>query len=175
MEKLKQNKIWITIMFIGVIVIVILLAMLHQQKQNSPEAQSSSYASSVKASSASTSVQDQNTEKAYAKKAAKMKGHVIDLGSGDDSVYFTKWSFSDFKTYANQWAEKYSQMTQQQKYAATISFGTSGTIKNRDFDTEALDIIYNDIKAGNYDDLGYYDTVKDFNKKHTMFNPDNIQ
>ena len=39
MEKIKQNKIWITIVVIGIIVIGILLAMLHRQKQNSPEAQ----------------------------------------------------------------------------------------------------------------------------------------
>ncbi|MGX4593616.1 hypothetical protein JNUCC76_06715 [Leuconostoc sp. JNUCC 76] len=176
MEKIKQNKIWITIVVIGIIVIGILLAMLHQQKQNSPEAQSSSYASSVKASSASTSVKDQNTEKAYAKKAAKMKGHVIVLGSGKNDVYFTKWTFSDFKTYANQWAEKYSQMTQKQKYAASISFGTPDSIKNSDYDTEALDTIYDAVKAGKYKELGcYYDTVKDFNKDNTMFNPDDIQ
>lgn len=175
MGKLKQNKIWITIVIIGIIVIAILLAMLHQQKQNSPEAQSSSYASSVKASSASTSVQDQNTEKAYAKKAAKMKGHVIALGSGDNDVYFTKWTFSDFKNYANQWAEKYSQMTPKQKYSASISFGTPDSIKNSDYYTKALDTIYDEIKAGQYKNLGYYDTVKDFNKEHTMFNPDNIQ
>lgn len=173
MEKLKQNKIWITIMIFGVIVIAILLAMLHQQKQNSPEAQSSSYMSSVKASSASTSVQDKNTEKAYAKKAAKMKGHV--LARGTDYAFFTKWSFSEFKTYLDNWAENYAKLGQKEKYSARLDFGTSAATKNSDYDTKPLDSIYDAVKAGKYKDLGYYDTVKDFNKEHTMFNPDNIQ
>lgn len=173
MEKLKQNKIWITIVIIGIIVIAILLAMLHQQKQNSPEAQSSSYASSVKASSASTSIQDQNTEKAYAKKAAKMKGHV--LARGADYAFFTKWSFDEFKAYLDKWADNYAKLGQKEKYSAALDFGTSVATKNSDYDTKPLDSIYDAVKAGKYKDLGYYDTVKDFNKQHSAFDPDDIK
>lgn len=175
MEKMKQNKIWITILVIGIIVITILLAMLHQQKQNSPEAQSSSYVSSAKASSASTSVQDQNTEKNYAKKAAKMKGHVIVIGSDVGSIFFTNMSLSDFKATMNSWATSYEKMTVKEKYAASVSMGTPKSISNAQYDTQPLDTLYDSIKAEKYQDAGYYESVKEFNKNYPAFNPDDIK
>jgi len=166
MEKIKQNKIWITILVIGIIVIGILLAMLHQQKQNSPEAQSSSYVSSAKASSASTSDQDKNNEKAYAKKAAKMSGHVY--GS-----YFTTWTEQDFINWANEYLSK----TESERHQDGVkeSFGTSDTIENSRTTVDyPLDDIANQIKDDGYV-ADYYKTVKDFNKKNPGVNPDDIR
>ncbi|QEA46274.1 hypothetical protein FGL72_03720 [Leuconostoc citreum] len=166
MEKIKQNKIWITIVVIGIIVIGILLAMLHQQKQNSPEAQSSSYVSSAKASSASTSVQDKNNEKAYAKKAAKMKGHVY-------SDYFTSWSKQDFKNWANEYLAKPE--SERHQDGVKESFGTSTSWENSDTNmTYPLDKIANQIQTDGVA-TNYYDTVKEFNKANPGFNPDDIK
>lgn len=170
MEKIKQNKIWITILVIGIIVIGILLAMLHQQKQNSPEAQSSSYVSSAKASSPSTSVQDKNNEKAYAKKAAKMSRHVIVM---DDGYYFTNWGEKDFQT----WANNYLLMSEESRHKDGVqeSFGTSSIIKNsRSTLSYPLDYWAQDIKdKGTPSD--YFATVKKFNKQYPGVNPDDIK
>lgn len=166
MDKIKQNKIWITIVVIGIIVIAILLAMLHQQKQNSPEAQSASYMSSVKAASASTSVQDKNNEKAYAKKAAEMKGHVY-------SDYFTSWSKQDFKN----WAKEYLSKPESERHqdGTKESFGTSTSWENSDTNmTYPLDKIAQQIQKDGVA-TNYYDTVKEFNKSNPGFNPDDIK
>ncbi|WP_273711693.1 hypothetical protein [Leuconostoc mesenteroides] len=171
MEKIKQNKIWITILVIGIIVIGILLAMLHQQKQNSPEAQSSSYVSSAKASCASTSVQDKNNEKAYAKKAAKIKGHVLDFGIGN--VYFTTWTKSDFVN----WAKKYKATSSNQTHQNGVkeSFGTTYSIENdNDTGDYPLDEMANQITS-NGALSNYYETVKEFNKKNSGVNPNDIK
>lgn len=166
MEKIKQNKIWITIVVIGIIVIAILLAMLHQQKQNSPEAQSSSYVSSAKASSASTSVQDKKNEKAYAKKAAKMKGHVF-------NQYFTTWSKQDFIKWASNYLD--SNKTNKQKDGLKENFGTSTTWQNNFSNADfPLDDIAKQIKADGTV-ASYYESVKDFNKEHPGVNPDDIK
>ncbi|MBZ5947929.1 hypothetical protein KII93_05535 [Leuconostoc gelidum subsp. gasicomitatum] len=175
MEKVKQNKIWITIVVIGVVVIAILLAMLHQQKQSTPEAQSSSYIASEKASSASTSVQDTNNEKAYANKATKMKGHVIVIGSDVGSIFYTNMSLSDFKNTMNSWATSYEKMTVKEKYTASVSMGTPKKISNSQYDTQPLDTLYDSIKAEKYQDAGYYESVKEFNKSYPAFNLDDIK
>lgn len=175
MEKLKQNKIWLTIIVIGVVIIGILLAMLHQQKQSSPEAQSSSYASSTKAASSSQKIEDQNNEKAYAKKASTMKEHVIVMGSGAGDVFFTKMNLNEFTNMMNSWADNYSKMTEKQKYSASISMGTPEEHSNSQFDTKPLDSIYNSFKSGDYEAVGYYETVKAFNKSYSAFNPDDIK
>ncbi|MDI6666683.1 MULTISPECIES: hypothetical protein [Leuconostoc] len=170
MEKIKQNKIWITIVVIGIIVIGILLAMLHQQKQNSPEAQSSSYVSSAKASSASTSVQDKNNEKAYSKKAAKMSGHVLEINGKE---YFTSWAKADFQ----KWANSYMSMNLDDRHKDGVkeSFGTSTTIENSD--TQMLYPLDNWAKE--IQDKGtpsnYFNTVKEFNKQYPGVNPDDIK
>ncbi|MCT4413303.1 hypothetical protein [Leuconostoc pseudomesenteroides] len=170
MEKMKQNKIWITIVVIGIIVIAILLAMLHQQKQNSPEAQSSSYVSSAKASSASTSVQDKSNEKTYAKKAAQMDGHIIVM---DDGYYFTSWSEKDFQN----WANNYLSMSEDSRHKDGVqeSFGTSSSIENsRSTLSYPLDSWAQDIKdKGTPSD--YFATVKQFNKQYPGVNPDDIK
>ncbi|MGR8861854.1 hypothetical protein [Leuconostoc citreum] len=166
MEKLKQNKIWLTIIVIGVVIIGILLAMLHQQKQSSPEAQSSSYASSAKAASSSQRVEDQNNEKVYAKKASNMKGHVY-------SEYFTTWSENDFKA----WANKYMNQPESERHKDGVSesFGTSTSWKNsRTNMVYPLDKIAKQIQSDGYV-FNYYKTVKDFNKDYPGVNPDDIK
>lgn len=166
MEKIMQNKIWFTILVIGIIVIGILLAMLHQQKQNSPEAQSSSYVSSAKASSASTSVQDKNNEKAYAKKAAQMKGHVY-------NEEYTTWTKADFQN----WSAKYLAMSESDRHKDGVSekFGTKTAYTNSSTDMiYPLDDIANEIKQKGLP-TGYYETIKSFNKEHPGFNPDDIK
>ena len=171
MEKLKQNKIWITIVVIGVVVIAILLAMLHQQKQSTPEAQSSSYIASEKASSASTSVQDTNSEKDYAKKAAKMKGHVVQMTDGD---YFTKWDKQDFVNWANSYLAKPE--SERHQDGVKESFGTSSFIENSY--TQAvypLDHYAEAIKKNSNSPDGYFATVKEFNKQYAGVNPDDIK
>ncbi|CAM3167536.1 hypothetical protein [Leuconostoc rapi] len=164
MEKLKQNKIWITIVVIGVVVIAILLAMLHQQKQSTPEAQSSSYIASEKASSASTSVQDTNNEKVYAKKAAKMKGHVY-------NDYFTTWTKQDFINWANNYLAKPE--SERHQDGVKESFGTSNTVENSRIDMP-LDDIAKQIKTDGYPE-NYYETVKAYNKDYAGMNPDDIK
>lgn len=165
MEKLKQNKIWITIVIIGIIVIAILLAMLHQQKQNSPEAQSSSYASSVKASSASTSVQDQNNEKAYAKKAAKMKGHVY-------GKYFTTWTKKDFIDWANNFMSQPE--SKRHQMGLRENFGTSDYYENNETGVYVLEEIAEQIKKDGYV-ANYYATVKDYNKAFPADDPSDLK
>jgi len=171
MEKLKQNKIWLTIIVIGVVIIGILLAMLHQQKQSSPEAQSSSYASSAKAASSSQRVADQNNEKVYAKKASNMKGHVLDLGMSH--IYFTTWTKSNFID----WANTYNSVSLKERHQSNTkeSFGTKYTIANDNNSGDyPLDDMANQIlKNGSLSN--YYVTVKDFNKSNPGVNPDDIK
>jgi len=166
MEKLKQNKIWITIVVIGVVVIAILLAMLHQQKQSTPEAQSSSYIASEKASSASTSVQDTNNEKVYAKKAAKMKGHVY-------NDYFTTWTKQDFINWANSYLVKPE--SERHQDGVKESFGTTTSYMNSSTNMiYPLDDIAKQIKTDGYVS-NYYETVKAYNKDYAGMNPDDIK
>ncbi|MFT8841135.1 MAG: hypothetical protein ABF933_02175 [Leuconostoc citreum] len=171
MDKIKQNKIWITIVVIGIIVIAILLAMLHQQKQNSPEAQSASYVSSAKAASASTSVQDKNNEKAYAKKAASMQGHVLIMG--ENQVYFTTWTAKEFKN----WASNYLALSEYERHKDGVkeSFGTPVNIENSD-----TNMLYPlDNWAKQIESIGtpsdYFSTVKAYNKQYPGVNPDDIK
>lgn len=167
MDKLKQNKILITVIAFGVVIVIILLMMLNQQNQNSPAAQESSYSSSVKASSSSEVDQDKVNEKAYAKKAATMKGHVLSLGEN----YFTTWTESDFSL----WAKKYGSMTEEERHNnVEESFGTKKTIKNDKGSFEyPLDSFYDDILKTGYPSV-YYKTVHDFNKRYPGVNPDDI-
>lgn len=171
MEKLKQNKIWLTIIVIGVVIIGILLAMLHQQKQSSPEAQSSSYASSAKAASSSQRVEDQNNEKVYAKKASKMSGHVLIMG--ENEVYFTNWTSTEF----NRWATDYINQAEVDKHKDGVkeSFGTPIYIENsRTKMLYPLDNWAKQIKStGKPSD--YFDTVKAFNTAYPGVNPDDIK
>lgn len=169
MEKLKENKIWITVVVFGVIIVGILLLMLHQQKQSTPAAQESSYSSSVQASSSSQESQDKQNEKEYAKKAAKMKGHVLDYGS--NRTYYTSWTKSDLKA----WAEKYSKLDDAAKRQASTNFGTKETVSNSNTDTGPLDEYAEPINNNDFSAIDYYETVKDFNKAYPAVDPDTIQ
>ncbi|BAX72857.1 hypothetical protein [Leuconostoc mesenteroides] len=169
MEKIKANKVWITVIVIGVVIIGILLLMLNQQKQATPAAQESSYSASVKASSSSQITQDQENLKLYAKKAAKMKGHVLSMGHD----YFTTWTKKDFQT----WAAKYNALSDNDKYDASTNFGTSETISNNSMDTRPLQTMADTITAGDFKTVGgggYYETVTAFNKAYPAVNPDDI-
>ncbi|MBZ5977856.1 hypothetical protein KII91_00675 [Leuconostoc gelidum subsp. gelidum] len=171
MKKLKENKMWITVVVIGLIVIAILLAMLHQQKQNSPEGQASSYSSSAKTSSAVESNQDEADAKAYAKKAAHMKGHVLDMGAKD--MYYTSWSKQDLIN----WAKEYNSLSDSEKHKASTNFGTSTSISNNSLNIQNLNNASESILKGDFKTFGYYDSVKEFNaqRQNSNFNPDNIQ
>lgn len=168
LDKLKQNKIWLTVIAFGIIIVIILLMMLNQQKQNSPAAQESSYSSSVKASSSSAVDQDKANEKAYAKKAATMKGHVLYMG---DNSYFTSWTEQNFKD----WAKKYSELSDVEKHNhLEESFGTKEKIVNdKNSFQNPLDEWYKQI-VENGVPTNYFSTVKAFNKKYSGINPDDI-
>lgn len=167
MNKLKENKILLTVIGFGIVIVVILLMMLHQQKQNTPVAQESSYSASVKASSSSQSVQDTNNETAYAKKAATMKGHVF----GGLKAHFTTWTESDFRS----WAEKYKSLSDKEKHQASCNFGTSQTVSNDELDTRPLDLIADGVSSEDFSGIGYYRTVSDFNKANKGVDPDTIK
>ncbi|WP_349584348.1 hypothetical protein [Leuconostoc citreum] len=167
MNKLKENKILLTVIGFGIVIVGILLMMLHQQKQNTPAAQESSYSASVNASSSSQSVQDTNNEKAYAKKAAKMKGHVY----GSLSPHFTTWTKQDFRD----WAKKYNSLSDEEKHQASCNFGTSQTTSNDKLDTTPLDLTAEPILKNDFEGISYYETVADFNKANKGVDPDTIK
>lgn len=167
MNKLKENKIWLTVIGFGIVIVVILLMMLHQQKQNTPAAQESSYSASVKASSSSQSVQDTNNEAAYAKKAAKMKGHVY----GNSSPHFTSWTKQDFRN----WAEQYNSLSDKEKHQASCYFGTSLKRANDSLDITPLSNIADSILNNDFKSIGYYETVKEYNEYNKGVDPDTIK
>ncbi|MGR8808942.1 hypothetical protein [Leuconostoc citreum] len=167
MDKLKQNKIWLTVVGFGVLIVIILLMMLNQQKQNSPAAQESSYSSSVKASSSSEVDQDKANEKAYAKKAATLKGHVLARGDKD---FFTTWSKEDFR----KWAKEYSALSDSDKHKASSNLGTSQTISNDDIDIRPLSNYADAVNNNDFESISYFETVKEFNQKFSGVDPDDI-
>ncbi|WP_349549712.1 hypothetical protein [Leuconostoc pseudomesenteroides] len=164
MNKLKENKILLTVIGFGIVIVGILLMMLHQQKQNTPAAQESSYSASVKASSSSQSVQDTNNEAAYAKKAAKMKGHVF-------NDYYTTWTKQDFR----EWAEKYNRLSEAERHQASCNFGTSQTTSNDNMNTTPLDLIAGSIVKNDFKTIGYFETVKEYNQSFKGVDPDTIK
>lgn len=167
MEKLKENKIWITVIVFGIIIVGILLLMLKQQKESTPAGQESSYSASVKASSSSQLTQDQKNVKSYARKASKMKGSVIVIG---DNAYFTDWHKSDFV----QWANSYNALTDAQKHNASSNFGTSKTIANDSIDVNPLSKRADSIVSNDYVNSIYFETIKAYNKAYPAVNPDDI-
>ncbi|MGQ2284441.1 hypothetical protein [Leuconostoc pseudomesenteroides] len=166
MEKIKANKVWITIIVIGVVIIGILISMLTQQKQANLTEQEASYSASVKASSSSQVTQDQANVKLYAKKAAKMKGHVLSMSHD----YFTTWTKKDFQN----WADNYKSLSDTDKHQAKTNFGTSHTVENDSIDTTPLDKRADTIISEGVEKIGYYETVKAFNKAYPAVNPDDI-
>ncbi|WP_349535472.1 hypothetical protein [Leuconostoc citreum] len=164
LDKLKQNKIWLTVIAFGIIIVIILLMMLNQQKQNSPAAQESSYSSSVKASSSSAVDQDKANEKAYAKKAATMKGHVLD-------GFITSWSKDDFR----KWAKEYSSLSDSDKHRVKSNLGTSKTFANNEIAIDYLSNYADSVNQNDFESISYFDTVKEFNKKHPAINPDDLK
>ncbi|WP_349550014.1 hypothetical protein [Leuconostoc pseudomesenteroides] len=164
MEKLKKNRIWLTVIGFGIVIVVILLMMLHQQKQATPEAQEASYSSSVKASSISQDAQDTDNEKAYAKKAATMKGHVF-------QELFTTWNKDDFR----KWANSYNSLSDEDKYKASSYFGTSAKYYNLRTDKSTLSNIADSILQNDFKSISYFDTVKEFNKAYPAVDPDTIK
>lgn len=164
MNKLKENKILLTVIGIGIIIVVILLMILHQQKQNTPAAQESSYSANVKASSSSQSIQDTNNEIAYAKKAAKMKGHVF-------NDFYTTWTKQDFRD----WAKKYNSLSDAEKHQASTNFGTSQTSSNSNIDTRTLGLIAEGVMKDDFKSIGYFETVKEYNQSFKGVDPDTIK
>lgn len=169
LKKIKENKVFVAVVFFGVIIVSILVALLHQQNQSSPESQEASYSASIEESRKAESDQDVANEKLYAKKAAKMKGHVYDMGG---SVYISSWSKTDLIN----WAKEYSNLSESEKYKASTNFGTSKTVSNDRMDKSTLDTVAKAILNGDFKSIGYYDTVKEFNKNpaNSGFNPDDI-
>lgn len=168
MKKLSENKVLVAVIVFGIIIVVILLAMLHQQKQNSPEGQEASYSKRIEESRDAESKQDADNEKLYAKKAAKMKGRVLEIGG---SEYYTKWTKQDFVD----WANNYLAMSERDRHQKGVSesFGTSETVEN-DSMTCPLDEWAKQIKEKGVPS-GYYETVKEFNKAYPAVNPDDIR
>lgn len=169
MEKLKENKILITVIVFGIIIVSILILMLKQQKESAPAGQESSYSASVKASSSSQLTQDQENQRKYAKEAQKLKGHVISLGEN----YYTTWTKTDFIN----WASSYKALSDSEKHNASTNLGTSKTISNNSMDVRPLQTLVDSIDSGDFNELGgggYYNTVKEFNKAYPAVNPDDI-
>lgn len=156
-------------MVFGIIIVTILLTMLHQQKQNSPEAQEASYSRRIEESRDAESSMDANNEKLYAKKAAKMKGHVLEMNGMNG--YYTKWTKQEFIN----WADSYLAKPERERHQKGVSesFGTSDTIEN-DSMTYPLDEWAKQIKEKGVPS-GYYETVKDFNKAYPAVDPDSIR
>ncbi|MCK8605733.1 hypothetical protein LNP18_06395 [Leuconostoc citreum] len=164
MNKLKENKVWLTVIGFGVIIVVILFLILQQQKQATPAAQESSYASSVKASSVAQDQQDTDNEAAYAKKAAKMKGHVY-------CESYTTWTKQDFRN----WAVKYNNLSEDEKHHASTNFGTSQTTSNSLTDLRPLGLTAESVLKNDFKTIGYFETVKDFNQSFKGVDPDTIK
>ena len=159
----------VVVSIFGIIIMAILVAILQQQKENSPVVQVARYSESIEKSRKVASDQDVANEKLYTKKAAKMKGHVYDMGG---SVYITSWSKTDLIN----WAKDYSNLPESDKYKASTNFGTSRTVSNDRLDKSALDVIAEAILDGDFKSIGYYNTVKEFNQNpaNSGFNPDDI-
>lgn len=169
MKKIKENRVVVVVSIFGIIIMAILVAILQQQKGNSPVVQEARYSESIEKSRKVASDQDVANEKLYTKKAAKMKGHVYDMGG---SVYITSWSKTDLIN----WAKDYSNLPESDKYMANTNFGTSRTVSNDRLDKSALDVIAEAILDGDFKSIGYYNTVKEFNQNpaNSGFNPDDI-
>lgn len=167
MEKIKANKVWITVIVIGVVIIGILLLMLNQQKQANLTEQEASYSASVKASSSSQVTKDQENVKTYAKIAKTLSGSVFLI---NNEPYFTKWSENDFKN----WARSYNSLSDADKQQAKTDFGTSRTVENDSIDTRSLGKRAESIISGDYINVSYFKTVKDYNKAYPAVNPDDI-
>ncbi|MCC8439712.1 hypothetical protein CRI85_05065 [Leuconostoc pseudomesenteroides] len=169
MEKIKQNKIWITIVVIGIIVIAILLAMLHQQKQNSPEAQSERRASSSMSSAKAYSEREAANERKFAKKAAKMKGHVF-------GNQFTTWTKTDFINWADNYVKK--PIATNSSAVEKYSFGTSHDFLNNELGGSAHDTGFDSFAASIHKTRNvphYYDTVTDWTKDNLGIDPSTIK
>mgnify|MGYP001028516403 FL=1 len=169
MDKIKKNKIWLTVVGFGIVIVIILSLILLNQNKAKPESETPSFQSSVKASSSSQKNQDEENKKRYAKEAAKMKGHV--LCTGIDDLYYTTWSKNDFRN----WANNYNSLSKEQKTKASSNFGTSNTRSNNSMDTETLDVRARNILNDDFKSLGYFETVKDFNKAYPRIDPSNLQ
>lgn len=165
MEKIKQNKLWITIVVIGIIVIGILLAMLHQQKQNSPEAQSSSYASSVKSASDAASIKTAKKVKLYGEKAAKTKGHIY-------NGHITTWTEQDFVNWANDYLSKPHSINDVGKDKE--KFGTSVEFTDSDVPDMSISNMANNIHQNGTVD-GYYKSFTEYHKDFPDMDPDDIK
>ncbi|MGO2909120.1 MAG: hypothetical protein ACTICO_08530 [Leuconostoc citreum] len=169
MDKIKKNKMWLTVVGFGIVIVIILSLILLNQNKAKPESEASSFQSSVKASSLSQKNQDEENQKEYAKEAAKMKGHVLSLGWGD--MYFTTWSKDDF----TKWANEYNSLSEEAKKSASSNFGTSKVRKNDRLNTNPLDNRAKKITNNDFKSLGYFETVKDFNKAYPRLDPSNLQ
>ncbi|MCP1275785.1 hypothetical protein [Leuconostoc citreum] len=159
---------WLTVVGFGIVIVIISSLILLNQNKAKPESEAASFQSSVKASSSSQRNQDEENQKEYAKEAARMKGHVLSLGI--DDLYFTTWSKSDFK----KWANDYNSLSSEEKKAASCNFGTSKTIKNDSLTTTGIDIRAKEILNDDFKALGYFETVKDFNKAHPRVDPKDL-
>lgn len=164
MNKIKKNKLWLTVVGFGIIIVIILSLILLNQNKAKPESEAASFQSSVKASSSSQKNQDEENQKKYTKEAAKMKGHVF-------SEYISSWTKEDFR----KWAQEYSSLSENDKHKAETNFGTSTKFANDSLDTRTLGETAKNVLANDFKVIGYYDTVKDFNKEHPAINPDDIK
>lgn len=169
MDKIKKNKMWLTVVGFGIVIVIILSLILLNQNKAKPESETTSFQSSVTASSSSQKNQDEENQKKYAKEADKMKGHVFSVGLNES--YFTTWTKNDFK----EWANKYNAMSLDDKHKAKTNFGTSKTYSNTSIDIKPLSNTADSVSANDFKSVEYFETVKDFHKAYPAVNPDDIK
>ncbi|MCK8605677.1 hypothetical protein LNP18_06115 [Leuconostoc citreum] len=167
MKKIKENKIWFTVIIFGLIIVSILIMILQQQKSSTIQGQEESYSASVRASSSAQESQDEADQNAYAKKAAKMKGRVLHL----EGNYFTTWTKDDFI----KWATKYRTLSMSDKQKAHSNFGTSRTYYEDGITLLHLNNIAGSIIDNDFSAIGYYSSVEEFNNANPSIDPDTIQ
>ncbi|WP_349626087.1 hypothetical protein [Leuconostoc citreum] len=168
MNKIKKNKLWLTVVGFGIVIVIILSLILLNQNKAKPESETTSFQSSVKASSSSQKNRDEENQKKYAEKAEKMKGHVFGIGT---KAQFTNWNKQQFI----EWAHQYSLLNEENKHNASTNFGTTTTISNDSLDTSALDEVAKSVISNDFKSISYFETVKDFNKAYPTVNPDDIK
>ena len=67
MKKIKENRVVVVVSIFGIIIMAILVAILQQQKENSPVVQEASYSISIEEYRKAESDQDATNENHYSK------------------------------------------------------------------------------------------------------------
>ncbi|WP_099044431.1 hypothetical protein [Leuconostoc citreum] len=167
MDKIKKNKMWLTVVGFGIVIVIILLMLLNQENGRNNHSQTNETVNT--SSSTTTSLQAK-----YAKKASHMSGHVIVMPQG---YVYTTWTKKDIENWVKQYGEVLSKDNSQTFYHdAEINeqknrsekFGTNYVETGK----KSLDNKYSSLTNPEH---YYWSTVADFNKDYPDFNPDDIK